>query len=311
MQELQTNRILFIHPRRGLFQLTQCGECGYNFGCENCDANLVTYKTWERNMELVCHQCQSYYNYPLDCPECHSLKLKSKVGGIDELENQLKTSFGVSEVVRLDKKSTYNPALQLALTTRIFDPGIDYSAFHKIVFINAQNLLASADYLVFEDTTKALAELLKSTTANQQLIFDSRVESDLFDGLLKLNQPEYTLYDWYNVFLTHENINREQFKFPPYYNLILLTTQHKNRDQAWNSANELYSSLKTQLIQHSTISLTAPYQAKFLRRKGLYSYHVLLKYPKAYQRFFELRDIIHSLSDPYSTQIRLNPKHIF
>ena len=304
-------RTLFIHPRRGLFQITQCKKCGHTFECEQCDASLVTYKTWANNMELVCHQCQSYYNYPKTCPECHSHELDSKLGGIDELANQLAAVFPDMPVLRLDKKSKDDPNYSLAITTRVYDPGLEYEAFERLVFVSAQNLLASPDYLVHEDTVKSLTEVLKRTTPKQQVIFDTKSGADLFDNLLRLNLPEHTLHTFYDAFLSAENHARAQFLFPPHANLILLTVQQRTRETAFSQARDTVRALQQQLATHEGVSVTSPYPARFLRRKNLYSYHILLKYPKSYPRFFDLRDIVQSLRDPYSTQVRLNPKHLF
>ena len=304
-------RTLFIHPRRGLFQITQCKKCGHTFECAQCDASLVTYKTWANNMELVCHQCQSYYNYPKTCPECHAHELDSRLGGIDELVNQLGQVFPRQEVLRLDKKSTDDPNFQLAVTTRLYDPGLEYQAFDRLVFVSAQNLLAFPDYLVHEDTVKALTEVLRRTSPHQQVIFDTKAGADLFDRLLSLNLPDQTLADFFAAFLKSENTSRRQFLFPPHANLILLTIQQRQKDTALAQAQEMSRALKTQLGAQKDVTLTPPYPARFLRRKNLYSYHLLLKYPKNYPRFFELRDVIQTLRDPYSTQVRLNPKHLF
>ncbi len=304
-------KILFIHPRRGLYQITQCKECNYVFDCENCDAHLVTYRTWDKNMELVCHQCQAYYNFPKKCGECHSHNLISAAPGIDELEVQLQTLYPDEVIMRLDKRHK-NIEHSIAATTRIWDPGLDYSFYDKIVLINAHNMLASPDYLVYEDISKSLAELVKATNSDQELILDTKNDSDMFEELVKLNQDGYTLHNWYEGFLSKESKNRELFQFPPYSNIILMTIQMRNKDKSWDNAKILHTELKKQLAHgHDGVSVTYPYPARFLKRKGMFSYHVLLKYPKGYGKFFELRDIIQSLADPYSTQIRLNPKHLF
>ena len=304
-------RTLFIHPRRGLLQITQCKKCGHTFECAQCDASLVTYKTWASNMELVCHQCQSYYNYPKTCPECHSKELDSKLGGIDELVNQLGLVYPDQQVLRLDKKSKDDPHYALAVTTRVFDPGLDYRAFDRLVFVSAQNLLASADYLVHEDTVKALAEVIKRTGSTQEIIFDTKAGADLFEKLLSLNAEGNTLHTFYDAFLGAEDNARKTFLFPPHANLILLTVQQRDRAKALTQAQDTYRALQTQLATHPGVTVTSPYPARFLRRKNLYSYHLLLKYPKNYPRFFDLQSIVQSLRDPYSTQVRLNPKHLF
>jgi primosomal protein N' (replication factor Y) (superfamily II helicase) len=305
-------KILFIHPRRGLFQLTSCGDCGFVYKCDACDANLITYKTWSNNMELLCHQCQSYYNYPKTCTNCKSDKLSSKIGGIDELVVQLQKLFPEQVIHRFDKKhSSKEIQIQIGVTTRVFDPAINYEIFDSIVFINSQNLLSAPDYLVREDTTKQIAELLLHTSSKQNIVFDTGVEGGLFDDLLKLNGDNYMIQDWYTDFVTTELKNRRMFKFPPFYNLILLTVQHRQRDKALENAKNYTKKLKTILSQYEDVFVSPLYPARFLKRKGLSSYHILIKYPKGYSKFFELRNEIEGIIDPYSVQVRLNPKHLF
>ncbi|NJS41046.1 hypothetical protein HC766_01490 [Candidatus Gracilibacteria bacterium] len=59
----------------------------------------------EKNLELVCHQCQSYYSYPTQCENCGENGISSFIGGIDKLAQEIKTITDV-EPTRLDNKKT-------------------------------------------------------------------------------------------------------------------------------------------------------------------------------------------------------------
>ena len=363
--------ILFIHSRRGLFQLTSCQSCHYKFGCDNCDCNLTTYRTFESNMQLLCHQCQSYYTYPKICPMCKSHDISSNFGGIDELIEVLKTNFK-KEVVKIESKNIidYQPNL-VYVTTRIFDPSLEYSKFSKIIFIRAENLMASPDYLVNEDVHRSLAEMLLQIDHTTEVVFDtSNPDLPFFTELAKLNSdisesqtysetfdiemidqinvtattvstelpedlsPEHTLPEdsinqvkaspslpqktstpniitWYTNFVEEESKNRQKFKFPPFDNLVLLTTQEKSKEksiQKINSARQYLFGYKNEL---QSITIGTPYQAKFLKRKGMFSHHLLVKFPRQYTQYFELRNIIKSVASTYNLQARLNPRHLF
>jgi hypothetical protein len=90
----------------------------------------------------------------------------SKFGGIDDLAETLQTKLN-KNVVRLDAEKSFekiqnamslneeNPE-SIFVTTRVFDPAIPYSRFAKIIFIQAENLLASPDYLVQEEIKKEI-----------------------------------------------------------------------------------------------------------------------------------------------------------
>jgi primosomal protein N' len=388
---------LFIHPRRGLFQLTSCQSCHYKFGCDNCDCNLTTYRSFETSMQLLCHQCQSYYTYPKVCPMCKSHDVGSNFGGVDELVEVLKKDFK-REVIKVESKSviSYEPNT-VYVTTRILDPSLEYNKFGKIIFIHAENLLASPDYLVNEDVHRSLAELFLQVGESTEIVFDtanpdlpffvelaklnssigeSETYSESFDvnfeesivggenvaeglslhksvvttpsaslpplrsakgnyteplanspqGIFRSAQDDSLLSNsfetpiqsnkpnimtWYTDFVRQESKDRQKFQFPPFDNLILLTTQEKSKEksiQKINTARQYLFGYKNQL---QSIIIGSPYQAKFLKRKGMFSHHLLIKFPRQYVQYFELRAIVKSAASTYNLQARLNPRHLF
>jgi primosomal protein N' (replication factor Y) (superfamily II helicase) len=318
--------VLMVHCRKGLFQLTMCNNCGHKWGCQNCSCNLITYRRQGSLLELLCHQCQTSYSYPASCPKCKSDQIVSNYGGIDDLEEKLITTYHKT-VVRLDKVKESFTALALKyrnrddtifLTTRIFDPSLDYSFFEKIIFIQAENLLSQPDYLVQEEITKSLAEVflqLSSSNAATEVIFDTRdSSSDFFQKLIRLNNtsPEpLSLKEWYEQFLRTEANVREAFSFPPFVNLLLLTTHEKKSSEARNKLSQVASYLKSIKNEFPEISFSNAYSARFLKRKGYYSYHLLIRFPRNYAKFKLLRKEVKNLSSSKGLQIRLNPRHTF
>jgi len=311
-------KTLYIHPRKGLYQLTKCQKCGHTWGCQNCDAKLTTYRQSGGLLELLCHQCQSYYQYPSKCPECNSTEISSKYGGIDELVEELEKNLETI-VIRLDKsikiQEIENQNNTTFVTTRVFDPAIPYPKFERIVFYQSQNLLASPDYLVQEETMKGIAEVLLKTGENTEVIFETNSkELDLFQELMKLNsdhQENEDIYNWFLKFLDKEKNIRQKYKFPPFYNLLLITTQEKFRDRSLQSLVHVKDYLNKISSELPGVSWSDPYPARFLKRKNLYSHHLLLKYPRQYENFRKLRSEIASLAELYNLQVRLNPRHLF
>jgi primosomal protein N' (replication factor Y) (superfamily II helicase) len=309
--------ILFIHARRGLFQLTKCQTCGYKFVCENCDANLTTYRMFETNMQLICNQCQSAYSYPKSCPSCHSSDLSSKFGGIEDLVETISKEYDM-EVTNLvsSKKSIVNiDKGKVYATTRIFDPSLDYSDFEKIVFVRAENLLAAPDYLVTEDIHNSITQLILSCSSNIEVIFDtSDPESSFFKEISQLNsssEKQVSAIEWFSKFVQNERQNRQKFRFPPFQNLLLLTSQNKNRLKSQQQINTARQYLFSRKSEFAEIEIGSVYQAKFLRRKGMFSYHLLVRYPKQYKQFFSLQQTINFVANSNGLQVRLNPRHLF
>lgn len=314
--------ILFVHPRKGLYQITKCQDCGYVFGCDHCDAKLTTYRAFEKNLQLICHQCQSYYNYPNCCPMCKGNKIDSKYGGIDELAELLSTEYQL-ESTKIDSKSKIIYPNQIEdpdnrkvfLTTRIFDPSIPYSSFSKIIFIHAENLMASPDYLVGEETYRNLTEIFLQITDQTEIIFDTTSPHlAFFQDLIRI-QSEHTdstkPRDWYEGFLEVEKATRDKFGFPPFQNLVLITTQEKNKEKSGQLINSARKYLMSVQKEFPEIKITTPYPARFLKRRGMFSFHLLVKYPRQYSKFFEFQKIIRYVKSQYRVQVRLNPRHLF
>lgn len=312
----QTKKTLFIFPKRGLYTLTRCTSCGHGFQCEHCDANLVTYRKWEKNLELVCHQCQSYYNYPLKCPKCESSEISSYFGGVDELVEIIKKESGQSVYRYDDKKRSKDTGLTTnAVTTRIFDPSIPYTEFTHIVFVEAQNLLASPDYLVQEEIHKQILELMLSISPKSEVIFDTNSpDLELFTTLARLDIAHGQHLDkkqWFINFLDKEGKSREVFSFPPFVNILLLTTQQKNKDKSLEIINHVRTELVKLKPQLPDLTISSPYQARFLKRKGMFSHHILVRFPRQYKDIGKLREEVMQLGSIYGVQIRLNPRHLF
>ncbi len=309
--------ILLIHPRRGLFQITKCKECGYIFECNNCTAKLTTYKATNK-LELVCHQCQSSYDYPNQCPNCKSRNIISLFGGIEDLEAKLKSSQ--KEVIRLDlikdytkTQNTFRPVNcdSIFLTTRVYDPAINYDFFDKIIFVKAENLLASPDYLVREEVLKQITELFLKVDPRSEIIFDTAsVETEFFQDLIKLNQNRQTnLKDWFLDNLKNESETRQKLGFPPHQNLILITTQEKTIAQSLHKINSIKEKLEKQNFQN--LRTKKPYPARFLKRKNMYSHHLLIKVPRNYKYYLKLQKFIKETTQNLAVQVRLNPKNLF
>ncbi|NJK71749.1 MAG: hypothetical protein HC932_05965 [Thermales bacterium] len=274
---------------------------------------------WRRNLELVCHQCQSYYSYPTQCENCGENGISSFIGGIDKLAQEIKTITDV-EPTRLDNKRLkpdFSKKDHPFVTTRVYDPAIDYSVMSKVILIAADNLLSSPDYMVQEETVKNLTELIMATTEKTKLIFDTKdLDNEFFTKIINIcNQPNATYKDvlqWYMEFLSIESKIRNKFGFPPYKNLILITSQLKNRQKSIDNINDFKRILdRYRLEKFPEISVSSSYPARFLRRKNHYSYHLLIKYPKQYKDFFNLRNVIKNEASRIGLQVRLNPKNLF
>jgi primosomal protein N' len=227
---------LMIHPRRGLFQLTVCTNCGHMMECQNCDAKLTTYERSNGVKELICHQCQSQYSFPKACPSCGKHTLHSKFGGIDKLYEILTEKLGLT----VAKHAASALDEDIALSTRIFDPATDYSKFTRIVFIKAENLLSHPDYTVTEEVSLDLMKLFSNLAPETQIVFDTvNANTDLFSEDFKSIQNLTQAKKWIKQTLLKESRLRNKFLFPPATNIVLVTSQERNYQQSVDRIQEV------------------------------------------------------------------------
>ncbi|MEK6215915.1 MAG: primosomal protein N', partial [Boseongicola sp.] len=68
---------LFFLNRRGYAPVTICRACGFQIGCDHCDARMVEHRFQKR---LVCHQCGETKPIPTACPSCEAEDRLAPVG---------------------------------------------------------------------------------------------------------------------------------------------------------------------------------------------------------------------------------------
>jgi primosomal protein N' len=282
--------ILIISLPRGLYRMTICQDCQNVCKCDYCDHNLTTIGKEGGKLSMICSECQSAYDYPKTCSKCFSNKISSTYGGRDYLETK------ISENVELLGK--------IDISKRLFDPLLDYSIYSKVIITHVENIFLGIDYTSIEDASKTLVELLTALPNDCKVVLDYKLNnSEILDGIEK---P----IDWFEKVLKKEKENRMIFKFPPFYNILLVSVVDKNKQNALNKLTLFESEFREiELAKNQDIKITKPYFAKMIRRKGYFTMHLMIKFPKGYTRISELQREVLKLKRRYQVTIRVNPRH--
>lgn len=267
---------------------------------------------------------QQVYPFPTHCPQCSSNQLKTLFSGAEDLSEKLEEELGIqverrfASQVKTNNKNTiqhaepriahYQPyPHQITISTRIFDPEIDYNQFSQIILIQAEGLTASPEYLVNEEVFTQLFRLLFTLKPSQTLIADtSSVDIEIIQSLINVQVDPAQAYIEY---LKKETSRREQFALPPKNHLILITSQEAKKEVALEKIKQIKEFLKK--YQSYGFRCIGPYPAKMLKRKNKYSYHLCLTLDKNNKMFPQLRIILLEIVKRLNLQLRLNPKHIF
>jgi primosomal protein N' (replication factor Y) (superfamily II helicase) len=288
---------LFIIPRRGLFQTTICTQCAHVFRSLESDIALVTIRNANGYKELIDYTTQKSYPFPKVCPECGNTELVSLYSGaedlVEKLENhlhiQVEKLFDTKLKASEESKEVYLPEYkayngEVSVSTRIYDPEIDYSQFATISIIQAENLTASADYLVLEEVYKQVFTLISCLNHTQTLIVDTtQLDAPIIQSIIKAQED---FAGAYQEFLDTETTNRKQFGLPPDFGIVLLTSQEAKQEIALKKIKAIRASLQ------------------------MYSYHIALKLNRKNPDFAKLRVILLDYAKQLNLQVRLNPKHI-
>lgn len=100
--------LLFIN-RRGYAPVTVCRACGYQVGCDDCDARMVEHRF---HGQLICHQCGETKPVPVKCPNCDVEGRMAAVGpGVERLEEEAIRRFPDARVAVLSS--------DMAMTARV------------------------------------------------------------------------------------------------------------------------------------------------------------------------------------------------
>ena len=90
--------LLFLN-RRGFAPITLCRACGYQVGCDDCDARMVEHRFLKR---LVCHQCGATRPIPSACPACKTEGRMAPVGpGVERLAEEVAARFPLARLAVL------------------------------------------------------------------------------------------------------------------------------------------------------------------------------------------------------------------
>ncbi len=105
---IQNRQALLFLNRRGYAPLTVCRSCGFQLGCDDCDARLVEHRFAGR---LMCHQCGRAVPVPEACPNCGAEDSLAAVGpGVERLAQEAAELFPDARIELLSSDSSGSAA---------------------------------------------------------------------------------------------------------------------------------------------------------------------------------------------------------
>ena len=245
--------ILFLN-RRGYSTFIMCRDCGYVVKCPNCDISLTYHKYQNK---LKCHYCGHEENLVTICPECHSKKIRYFGTGTQKLEQEINKMFPKASTIRMDIDTVSRKNSHEEILNKFKDEGIDILIGTQMVVkghhfpnvtlvgvIAADSSLNIDDYRANERTFQILTQVA------------GRAGREKLEGkvIIQTYNPEsfsieHAKKQDYDLFYNTEILLREQLKYPPFCDIIVIGFNSLIEKEIKETSNYVYDYLKNNLSE--------------------------------------------------------------
>ena len=281
-QNLKEKRqtILFLN-RRGFSTFIMCRECGYTVKCKNCNISMTYHKTENK---LTCHYCGYEENVVTICPECHSDKIRYFGTGTQKLEQEINKIFPEASTIRMDidtvtKKNSHEEILNkfkdenidILIGTQMVVKGHHFPNVTLVGVIAADSSLNIDDYRANERTFQILTQVA-GRAGREQL--DGKVVIQTYNpdnfSIICAQKQDYEMF--YNT----EIALREQLKYPPFCDIILIGFNSLLEKEIIDASTKIYNYLKTNL-NGQEFNVLKPMPSPIDKIQNRYRWRIIIK----------------------------------
>jgi primosomal protein N' (replication factor Y) len=288
--------MLFVN-RRGFTPFLRCGTCGWVARCQRCSTTLAFHVKEDIMKQpppqhermpppasaiLQCHACLYKEQPPIQCPQCHGMRLRQYGVGTQRVEQELRRLFPFAKLARLDhdaasSRKVYekvyrgfaNREIDILVGTQMIAKGFDFPHVTLVGVIDADVSLHLPDFRSAERTFQLIAQVAGRTGRG-----DAKGKV-----IVQTHHPEhYALqaaqaHD-YLEFYSKEIGHREALRYPPFSKLVNIILRASKEPAAQAAADSLYDKIKT---LGDGVDLLGPAPAPYSRLRNQWRYQILLK----------------------------------
>lgn len=226
-------QVILFQNRRGFAPYMECAACAWIPKCKNCDVSLIFHKS--RN-QLHCHYCGYTTEKPLICPSCNNQSLLTKGAGTEKIEEDIEELFPQAKVARMDLDSTRSKyayekiitgfeqhKIDILVGTQMVSKGLDFDNVSVVGVLNADTMLNFPDFRAHERAFQLLTQVSgRAGRKNKRGLV-----------VIQTSDPQHPIvnqviqYDYLSMF-KQQLLERELFKYPPFFRLIYVLVKHKD-----------------------------------------------------------------------------------
>jgi len=282
-QEALANKqqVILFQNRRGFSLRIECEQCNWVPQCKNCDVTMTYHKKQEL---LKCHYCGYSRPVPPVCEECGSPHLKMQGFGTEKVEEELAMMLPEAKIDRMDLDTTrsknafqriFNDFVSrktdILAGTQMVTKGLDFDHVQVVGVLSADNMLSFPDFRAHERSFQMMEQV------------SGRAGRKITQGTVIIQswQPSHpvirdVVHHDYESMYAREVAERQRFKYPPFYRLVMVKIKHKDPDLLNEGAKVLAREMKA----HFGDRVYGPEYPMVSRVKNKYIKQILLKIPR-------------------------------
>jgi len=274
-------QIILFQNRRGYVPYQICATCGSIPTCRHCDVSLTLHK---KKQQLLCHYCGSGYPISSTCSDCGANSFTQRNFGTELIEEELQQLFPQASVARMDVdairgKQAHEQLIRrfeqgqidILVGTQMVVKGLDVDRVDLVGILDADGLLHFTDFRVHERAFQLMEQVSGRAGRKKQS----------GEVIVQTSQPAHpvlgfvTAHD-YRGFFDEELSKREEFFYPPFSRLIVVSFRHSTQPVSIEAAR----SFTAFLSQRYGSYLVGPAPAVIPRVRNQYRTELLIKLPR-------------------------------
>ncbi len=278
-------QVILLLNRRGFSPFVLCRKCGYVVTCKNCDISMTYHKSENR---MICHYCGYFTEIPKKCPECGSKYIYLWGIGTEKLEEALKNIYKNFNVSRFDRDTTRkrgsmenilrefkNGKIDILIGTQMIAKGHDFPNVTLVGVLSADLSLKIPDFDSAEKTFQLLTQVAGRSGRGEK---SGRV-------IIQTYYPNHYAIKYarkhdYTSFFNEEIIYREKLFYPPFSNLIIVTSFHRQKNISFKILEKVSKIIEKELKKENlnmNIRLTGPVEAGIEKINNLFVHNLLIR----------------------------------
>lgn len=294
----QEKQALLFQNRRGYAPVVMCESCGHTPKCPNCSVSL-TYHIYANT--LNCHYCGYKESMMENCSSCGERSLKTVGLGTEKVEEELGILMPDIRVQRMDLDSTRSKhayqdiidrferhEIDVLIGTQMISKGLDFERVELVGIFDADRIIHFPDFRSHERAYQLLTQVGgRAGRKHEQGHVIVQTNDPSLPLLARIRQEDY------EGFYQDEMKERLKFRYPPFYRLIQIIVRHKDKQTAYEAADQLSFFLKKQLGERTS----PPIEPTISKIRNYYRYQLVLRLEKEKVSLSGVREFLISTRD--------------